>query len=266
MSSETHSADEKVISPRDHSSEPATSNRDSPTLESQKESQPAAPPPPPDGGINAWLQAFGNFFLFFNSWGTINSYGVFQTYYATSMFPSQSESAISWVGSIQTFLLLALGGVVGRWVDAGYFKTCITFGSFMMVFGMMMTSLAKEFWQVVLAQGIVAGLGSGFLFLPGVAVVSTYFSSKRAFALGVGAAGSSIGGVLFPIIIRNLIPTIGFGWAVRVMAFIMLGTLTIPCLVMRQRIPPRKMGPLIDLPSFKEPAYNFFTWGKLSRD
>lgn len=28
----------------------------------------AQPPPPPNGGFNAWLQVFGAFFLFFNSW------------------------------------------------------------------------------------------------------------------------------------------------------------------------------------------------------
>lgn len=26
------------------------------------------PPPPPDGGLVAWLQVAGAFFLFFNSW------------------------------------------------------------------------------------------------------------------------------------------------------------------------------------------------------
>jgi hypothetical protein len=34
------------------------------------------PGPPPDGGFQAWLQVAGSFFLFFNSWGTVNSFGV----------------------------------------------------------------------------------------------------------------------------------------------------------------------------------------------
>ena len=28
----------------------------------------AVPGPPPNGGFQAWLQVFGSFFLFFNSW------------------------------------------------------------------------------------------------------------------------------------------------------------------------------------------------------
>lgn len=30
--------------------------------------QPITPPPPPNGGVVAWLQVAGAFFLFFNSW------------------------------------------------------------------------------------------------------------------------------------------------------------------------------------------------------
>lgn len=44
-------------------------------MSSKKEAQDAeatpstsSPPPPPDGGLFAWLQVAGAFFLFFNSW------------------------------------------------------------------------------------------------------------------------------------------------------------------------------------------------------
>jgi hypothetical protein len=39
---------------------------------------PIGPPggPPPDGGTTAWLQVLGGFFLFFNTWGLINAFGV----------------------------------------------------------------------------------------------------------------------------------------------------------------------------------------------
>lgn len=36
------------------------------TVESQPQPQP--PAPPPNGGLQAWLQVFGAFLLFFNSW------------------------------------------------------------------------------------------------------------------------------------------------------------------------------------------------------
>lgn len=36
----------------------------------------AGPPAPPDGGFTAWLQVVGGFFLIFNAWGIVNTFGV----------------------------------------------------------------------------------------------------------------------------------------------------------------------------------------------
>jgi hypothetical protein len=37
--------------------------------------------PPPNGGLQAWLHVLGGFMLFFNTWGILNTFGVYQTYY-----------------------------------------------------------------------------------------------------------------------------------------------------------------------------------------
>ena len=63
----------------------------------------------------------------------------------------------------------------------------------MTVFGVMMTSLGTAYWQVILAQGVCMGLGMTCLFVPCVAVLPPYFSSRRALAMGLAASGSSIG-------------------------------------------------------------------------
>ena len=53
----------------------------------------------------------------------------------------------------------------------------------------------------------------------------TYFKKKRAIAGGLAIAGSSLGGVIFPIIAVHLIPRIGFPWTMRACAFLILGLL-----------------------------------------
>ncbi|KAL1900681.1 hypothetical protein Sste5346_002406 [Sporothrix stenoceras] len=216
---------------------------------------PSAPPPPPNGGTRAWLQVLGAFFLNFNTWGIVNSYGVFQSYYSTGLLASSTESAISWIGSIQAFLMLVIAVLCGRALDAGYFYTDILIGTFLEVFGTMMTSICKEYWQVFLAQGIVVGIGAGMVFIPGVAIVGTYFSTRRATAIGIAATGSCIGGIVYPIALRRLIISIGFGWAVRVMGFMMLATLIIAIAVMKPRLPPRKSGPLINYEALRDPIF-----------
>ncbi len=97
----------------------------------------APPPPPPNGGSRAWLQVLGAFFLNFNTWGIINTYGVFQAEYSTGILHNSSQSAISWIGSIQAFLMLLIAVLCGRALDAGYFYTDITAGTFLVVFGTM---------------------------------------------------------------------------------------------------------------------------------
>ncbi|RYP13303.1 hypothetical protein DL767_010824 [Monosporascus sp. MG133] len=192
----------------------------------------------PDGGWNAWLQVACSFVVMINTWGLINSFGVFQTYYETELLRGHSSSAISWVGSLQGALLLLLGIVSGPLFDAGNFRRLMVGGLFLIVFGMFMTSICKSYWQVLLAQGVCVGVGSGLLFLPAAAIMSQYFARRRAFALGMQSVGSPLAGIVFPIIFSRLQPAVGFAWATRVIAFILLGLSAIPVAFMRTRVPP----------------------------
>ena len=51
--------------------------------------------------------------------------------------------------------------------------------------------------------------------------------------------GSSIGGVVLPIMLSHLIRSLGFGWALRICAFVILGLLIIACMTVRSFYPPR---------------------------
>ncbi|KAH8888063.1 putative monocarboxylate permease [Thozetella sp. PMI_491] len=220
--------------------------------------KPPGPGPPPNGGTKAWLQVLGAFFLNFNTWGLVNTFGVFQSYYATTLLRSSSESDISWIGSIQAFIMLAMGVVCGRALDAGYFYTELGLGVFLEVFGLMMTSLCTEYWQAVLAHGLAVGLGTSLAFMPGVSIAGTYFSTRRSTAMGILATGSCIGGIIYPLVLKHLIAEIGFPWAVRVMAFIVLATMLISLAVMKPRLPPRKSGPLVNVRAFTDPPFTLW--------
>ena len=86
-----------------------------------------------------------------------------------------------------------MGMLAGRVLDEGYLKPLLIGGGVVQVFGMFMTSLSTEYWQVLLAQGICAGLGSGLLGLTSVAIIPLYFERKRMLATGIAATGSSLG-------------------------------------------------------------------------
>ncbi|KAI9042124.1 monocarboxylate permease-like protein [Aspergillus affinis] len=213
---------------------------------------------PPNRGFRAWTQVMGSFFLFFNSWGVVNTFGVFQTYYEINLLSVQSSSNILWIGAIQAFLLLLVGVVTGPLYDASYFRALIITGSGLVVVGFMTLSLCTKYWQIILAQALCIGLGNECLYIPFVAILPQYFSSRKAIATGIAASGSSFGGVLYPILFRQLQPRIGFAWATRVLGFIVLATSLLSIGVMRaRRMPPTKRVSL-ELSAFKEPPYALF--------
>jgi predicted MFS family arabinose efflux permease len=232
-----------------------------------------------DTGLTAWLQVLGSHFLFFNSWyallffflpccfantavchprGVINTFGCFQTYYEQTILSDMSPSSIAWIGSVQSFLLMLVGVITGPLFDAGYFHVLLVAGSFMIPFGLMMTSLSSQYWQLMLAQGICIGLGAGLMFVPSVAILPQYFRQKRGLANGIAASGSSIGGVIYPIMFHQLQQKVGFAWATRILGFTSLATCGISLSLLRMRFRPTEKRALIQLSAFKDVQFVLF--------
>lgn len=71
----------------------------------------------PEGGLRAWLVAAGTAGILFCTLGYSNSFGVFQAYYIHNQLRDHSPDDISWIGSIQIFLVFALGVIGGPIFD-----------------------------------------------------------------------------------------------------------------------------------------------------
>jgi MFS family permease len=105
-------------------------------------------------------------------------------------------------------------------------------------FGLMMASLSKKYYQFILSQGLCSGIGTAMLLYPAVSCVASWFHKKRATALGAASAGAGIGGVLYPIIVREGLQNIGFGWTMRTCAFVTLFLGVVTCVTSTSRVPP----------------------------
>lgn len=121
------------------------------------------------------------------------AFGLFQNYYELNFLKDSSASEISWIGTVASYLLIVIGVISGPLFDLGHYKIMLFGGAAMSCFGIFMLSLAREYYQIILTQGICTGLGSGVLFIPGMALVSRSFSSRRAVALGVISCGAPFG-------------------------------------------------------------------------
>ncbi|WWC58876.1 uncharacterized protein I303_101421 [Kwoniella dejecticola CBS 10117] len=202
------------------------------------QAQPAMTPPP-NGGFAAWSTVAGCWVALFVQFGLCNSFGVFQAYYETHLIQDKTPSDIAWIGTIQVFILFFGGLFVGRFLDSHGAHVLTVPGSILLVLGLMFTSLCKEYWQLILAQGVLFGIGCSLTFHPCVALPSQWFSTKRALATSIAIAGSGIGGVVWPIVIRVLFDRVGFPWGTRAVGFISLGLLALSNALIKKRAPKR---------------------------
>lgn len=87
-------------------------------------------------------------------------------------------------------------------------------------------------------------------------MIGHWFDCRRGLATGIACTAGGVGGVIFPIIVMFAAPRIGFGWAIRIIAFLSAGLLAIACLFMRTRLPrPTGKSAAIDFKALSDPRY-----------
>lgn len=220
------------------------------------------PGTPPDWSWPAAAQVLGGHLVVFLCWGFINSFGLFQTYYAAESSINASPSNIAWIGSLQIFLLMFVGAYSGSASESGYFRITTLLGSFLFIFGVFMTSICDKFWQLLLTHGICVGIGNGLLFIPTVSVVATYFSPRRkSLAIGIVLCGTGTGGIVIPEMISRLLPIIGFGWSVRAFGLIALVLCAVSQCLLRKRLPPKEGKRILEFEALKDGLFVMFITG-----
>ncbi|KAJ7029992.1 major facilitator superfamily domain-containing protein [Mycena alexandri] len=215
----------------------------------------------PDGGVSAWLVVFGGVCTTFSTFGYVNAWGVFQAYYEETLLKDSSASNIAWIGSVQYSMIFVPALVSGHFFDRGHFKIPFFIASVLIVAATFLVAQCTQYWHFLLCQGFATGLGSGILFGPINAVMGHWFKKKRGLATGFLATGSSIGGTVFPIVARNLIPRVGFPWTMRIFGFILLCSLGVANLTVRRRLPPKETGGLFNPIAFRNHAYTVYCLG-----
>ncbi|KAH8655726.1 major facilitator superfamily domain-containing protein [Xylariales sp. PMI_506] len=227
--------------------------------EKPQDQAPASAQQYPEGGSRAWLVVLGCWCTSFASFGYVNSFGVYETYYKETFLSEYSASDIAWIGSIQAFGLFSATLISGPLTDRYGVRAVIWPCSFLLVVGMMLTSLCTELYQFVLCQGLLVTIASGGVFTPALSIVGQYFSRKRPLAMALASTGSPTGGILYPIIMNNLLPpnsSIGFPWAQRICAFLSFFLLVIACATVRSPAnQQRRRGPWLLLGAFRKPVY-----------
>lgn len=114
-------------------------------------------------------------------------------------------------------------------------KTPMIIGTILLPAGFFGASYARRIWQLYLTQGVLVGMGVGFIYIPSIPVVSQWFSKRRSLANGICSAGSGVGGLTMCFATEAMIQRIGVSWTLRVTAVIVLFMNLLAVLLIRNR-------------------------------
>jgi MFS family permease len=143
------------------------------------------------------------------------------------------------------------GVLSGPLFDLGWFRPMLLTGNALIVLGLFLLSISRNYVAVFMTQGACMGLGIGLIYVPTVALLGLNFKRKLPLAQGIVTSGNtvgeliwwkiealtsltaSIGVISYVIAFDRMSESSGFGWAVRTQAFICVGmaALAIPALL-----------------------------------
>ncbi|EXJ57509.1 hypothetical protein A1O7_07857 [Cladophialophora yegresii CBS 114405] len=191
--------------------------------------------PPPDGGYG-WVCLACCFTVNCFTWGVVSSYGVYLSYYLTSdAFPESRPLDYALIGSLNFGIAMLSAPMTTRLARSFGIKPPMLAGAVIFGGGFIAASFAWRIWHLYLSQGVLVGLGVGFVYVPSIAVLSQWFGRRRSLANGISSAGSGVGGLVFSFASGALIEHLGIGWALRVTGAIALLALLVAAVFLRDR-------------------------------
>lgn len=217
----------------------------------------------PEGGWEAWGVVFGSWCAMTASMGVCNTIGFLQAWLATHQLSDHTEAQISWIFSMFSFLLFFGGVQVGPIFDTFGVTWLLVPGCLGLVASLVILSVCEKYYQFMLGFAILGGISCSMVFTPCVTVVGHWFYKRRGLATGLSATGGAVGGVVFPLTLIELMPRIGFGWSIRVIALICLVLCLFAFFLVKTRLPLDKSakGAVIDLKAFKDIRFTLTTIG-----
>jgi MFS family permease len=138
-----------------------------------------------------------------------------------------SRSLLGWGPTIIFLMSTGLSPLFGYWLDKGGFRSMAIAGSLLLAAGLCALSVLTQIWQLGLALALLVGLGAGLLGpVPSSAVIVNWYEQHRGMALGISAAGISLGGFILPPVTALLIAQFGWQGCLQLLGIVALLTIT----------------------------------------
>ncbi|SPO05433.1 related to monocarboxylate transporter [Cephalotrichum gorgonifer] len=194
--------------------------RTTPSPEAEPSGNPSPPAVAPDGGYG-WVVTTSVAIVNGHSWGISAAYSVFLAHYLKeSTFAGATALMYATIGSLSigvTLLISPLVTIIARELGT---RPTMLIGAVLQSTSLVCASLSTKIWHLFLSQGVLFGIGMGFLFLPSYGIISQWFTKRRALANGIAIAGAGLGGLTYSLAVGAMIRNISLGWAYRILAIV----------------------------------------------
>ncbi|OQV17091.1 putative Monocarboxylate transporter 2 [Hypsibius exemplaris] len=147
-------------------------------------------PRAPDGGFG-WVIVFASFMQHVLSIGIAYTVGVYYPFFMEKFQVTSSTAA--WVSAMHFATFFGMGPVSG-WLTNKIGTAAVSFsGSIIAGCACCAAAYSHSIYIVIVSFGLIAGIGSGFMFIASVTAVSRWFDQKRPLATGIAVSGAGIG-------------------------------------------------------------------------
>ncbi|MBI2358533.1 MAG: MFS transporter, partial [Deltaproteobacteria bacterium] len=151
--------------------------------------------------------------------GIHSSFGVF--YVALLERFDWSRGATAGVFSVNLLVDAILSPIIGHFLDRYGPRRVVAAGCALLSLGLLLSSQIQSLWQFYVFFGLISAVGLSFTgMVPHVVLVSEWFTSKRASALGAVFAGAGFGIMLLAPVSQWLISKWGWAGAFRILALV----------------------------------------------
>lgn len=197
------------------------------------------------------------------------SIGTVQSYLHLNQLSDYSVGEVGWINGLYLFLSLIFNFQIGSVLDRYGPQILSPVGAVFCTAMFLLMAECKTYWQFMLCLGVFGSIGTGISAVTAIGSVGKLFVRRRGLAVGTAVMGTSLGSIIFPLMLRATLPTLGWAWSMRLVALVvgLVTSLGVVCYLPFGRLiqadsSDRKSDSVgFDLSAWKSPTFAFTACG-----
>ncbi len=180
--------------------------------------------------FNRWLIVVGALLIQL-CLGAIYAWSVFRKPLESALNISSTQASLPFSFVLIFFALATVAG--GRLQDRFGPRIVAIIGGILLALGMILASFAQNITMLVIAYGVVSGIGIGFAYVCPISAGVKWFPDKRGLITGLAVAGFGAGALIVGPLARAMIDAIGPFATFRYLGVVYLILVLIGALILR---------------------------------